>query len=262
MKHLILKRLVTALIAVIFLAGCAEIPLKPDPGKTKSAFWADQKTRNRVLEHVVSKMAVHFEGKSEKVTGQGQLAQEIPDFARMELRDPLGRLQLLATLSGKDFLATYPTRHLTFRDKSSGKDYLKKVLGGGLSFQKLGWLAWGILPNDATETAMSWEWDGKIGRYVGRTSAYRMEIDPEFLMLRKLVLDGEGVQIDYSDFRPCCKGRPETISVPYLIAVRHEKSASSIEMDVTDIKPSGQLDRKIFSQVIPNGFRTVDLGEP
>jgi outer membrane biogenesis lipoprotein LolB len=259
-----------AIIAGLCLAGCAHrVPLEPT-GLAPSAFWKDQAVRRIQLKRISGRLSLHYEGKKESVTGKGNVVADLPGRMRIELRDPLGRMQYMALLSESRLLAYYPSEKTVYTDSSGGKNYLRHFLGMQLSFDDLQQLFFGILPYSGSGELKGWSWNSTDGTYEATFTAgnrtFTLSVDGKLAALRRLTIEspGQQVAVEYTDFKTCCDVKVVPRDAPALareVAVIHEKSKSRIELDWKEIKPldAGALSGPVFHFDVPAGVEKVPL---
>lgn len=188
------------------LSACTHMAKKAPREISAGGFWQEQVARKGIFQPVTGKVSVHWEGNNESVTGQGRLVSDYPSPFRMEMRDPLGKMQLLVVLTGANFVAYYPTRNMAYVDKTSGLSFMKKNLGLHASLEDVQALMLGMLPTRWKVTKFdSWGWDETLGSYVGKMkqgeTTLDCEADGNTGALRKIRWRGsETLEVEYANF--------------------------------------------------------------
>lgn len=253
-------------IVGIFLVGCVHAPKKKATGLTAAQFWAEQNNRGNELKIVSGKLGIHFETKKDNVTGAGRLLTAGPSTLRLELRDPLGKLQMLVTLFQGLATVYYPTEKSAYVDGKGGTAYLRQFLGAEYSFDELRDLMLGILPRTMRPEAAGkkdfdrFEWDGNQGQYVGslklRDRTLTVGIDGETGVLRKL--QTENAEVTFANFSGVKNtGRSEErVLYAETVDIRQKNTGSVIEVDwkeISRLKQSPASD--VFRETLPETVR-------
>ena len=253
-------------LALICLCSCATLPPRKPTGLTPGAFWAEQSHRTNQLPRLEGKLVLRLQSKAQNVSGQGRFVQQGPGLSRLELRDPLGRLQLVLAEDESSFVAYYPRQKEAFVDKQGGKAYVRKFVGVGLSFSELEKLLYGVLPSRFSGTFDKWEWDSTHAAYRGELShgsvvAY---VDPDNASLLELELhfDDEVFHAVFSDPESCCNEATPSASFPLARDVRAELSQShnSIEVEWDRVHREESLrPNSIFRVSLPEDVKKIEL---
>ena len=241
-------------ISIFLVLGCVHAPVKPVPFEAND-FWAEQGMRWEALSLVLGKITARISGKEGTHTGRGHLVTELPARLRLELRDPLGRVQLLIVSMGRELTAYYPAQKLAYIDKSWGKSYFMELLRMELSVTDLQSLFVGFLP--AAKRGETWSWDSESGLYTSHLvlagKEARVHLDPQLLCVRRVVFGGRvPLDVQFRDFQPCCTegGRKRPLAV-----ARHIKLTSdqgSIDVQWEDLQPfQGEKESSAFRVDLP-----------
>lgn len=255
------------LFPLLLVTACAHLPRRSPTGLTPAAFWIAQQTRVTVLSKISGKLNVRYSGKKQSVSGRGRILVQGPQKVRLELRDPLGRLQYVLTLDGKDMVAYYPSQKTAYLDDRAGTEYLREFMGIDVSLSELESLFVGIIPPLSPRNAFaSWDWDPEAGYYRGvldQTKGQKVTawVDGEHGALRDLELDSaaEKIRVHYSDFSSCCGGT-EAVPLASTVAIELERSKVSMEVEWQDIEALGQpRGAEVFQASLPGDVKKIVL---
>lgn len=261
-----------------WLAGCSSVSTSKRVFKSgeeissaQVGFWLDQRFRSSDLKNVLGKLRLSYQTPKESISARGQMLRQGLSRIRMELRDPLGKLHLLAVLDGSQFSAVYPRRKVAYLENRSGNLYFKKTLGFDLSFRDIESLSMGALPAGWRKDAFDrWDWDPTRRQYVGRlTSAGRgitVRVDGERLAIREIeaTLPTDSFRIGYQDMASCCRTAGVDSEVQFSIAHRIEltsrkrRSNLQIEFENVDL-PERARPRGAFEVALPENIRKIRL---
>lgn len=230
-------------LLLALLAGCTHAPPRQPTGLTAAEFWKEQATRKGVTAAFSAKLKLRYEAHKEGISGKGRLLAQAPGGFRLELRDPLGRVQYLVTLSGQEFAAYYPTQKRAYTDRQAGTQYMKRFLGFPFSFRDLESLLVGVLPPSLAEDKFdSWGWVPAEGVYRGVAAkggaVLVCDVDPDTAAIRSLRWESgrETATVTYGDFSPCCGGQ-KSIRLGDSVSVALKQAASKVEAEWDDIAP-------------------------
>lgn len=252
--------------ALLILVSCVHKPPRQPSGLKASDFWNDQRLRREAARLLSAKLQLRYQGRSESVSGKGRMLSQLPDHLRLELRDPLGRVQYLVTVNGERFVAYYPTQKRAYLDKQSGAAYMKRFLGVGFTFKDLQSLLLGLLPPGAkAEKFDEWGWAGAEEEYRGQLKRdgerLVVDVDPDSAAIRELTWETKSdvAHVTYSDFAPCCGG-DKSIRLAAVVTVGLGRTASKVEAEWDDIT---QLDapkeNEVFTVALPEGVQQIFL---
>ena len=250
----------------LFILGCAHISEKPPTGLTPTQFWAEQANRAAELKAFSGKLTLHFEAKKESVTGQGRVLGRSPGQLRLELRDPLGKLQYLMALNGNQMTAFYPTEKIAYLDNRGGGAYLKEYLGADYSFEDLRDLMVGLIPrsmqNGAKKEFDQWQW--RSGRYDGtfksKDKTITVSVDGESGTLRKLKSESklETIEVNFSDLMPVKVPHGDRLLVAEIVEVKQKSSGTRIEVNWAEVMPVAQPpNAEVFKVDLPDNVRKI-----
>lgn len=260
-------------LGLVWMAGCAHTPKALPTGLQPDAFWKEQAARSGDTKQVSSRIYFRYESKKQNLGGQGKLVLQAPGALRMELRDPLGRLQYVATLSEKDFVARYPRQNVAYVDTASGGAYLRRVLGVHVSFHELRDLLVGLIPETLRKNKFdTWEWSDEEGTYVGtfhwKGKRVQAGVDGTRATLTWLKVDGgkpaDTAMIRYTDFDSCCnlEGNGQISQFPLArnVALQMSETGTTVSVEWEDVqsfrepKPS-----EVFKAELPQQTKKVML---
>lgn len=261
-------------LLLLVVVGCSHAPkVRAIPTGLKPAqFWLDQQKRLAEVKQIMGKLRLRYQAKNQSLGGQGRVLGQLPNQARLELRDPLGRTAFLATLEGKDFLAFYPTQKKAYVGEDSGAAFLKQFMGMEASFAELQRMMLGLLPTVAPRNNFDrWEWDAEKGQYRGDLKAKQQTltvfVDPDYSVLRELHWEApaQTIHVTYSDFESCCgaigkMGESTNVPVAQTIKLRMEKVDTSIEIQWDEVVKLEQTrGRDAFQVVLPEEVQKIAL---
>jgi len=237
------------LAGLLSLLGCAHAPTAQPTGLEPQAFWKEQQLRLADTRQVSSRIYFRYEGKKQNLGGQGRLVLQAPDALRMELRDPIGRLQYVATLRDHQFVARYPRQNVAYVDQASGAAYLHRVLGVNVSFEELKDLLVGVIPRTLRKAKFDhWEWSPEEGVYVGtlhlNEKLIEAGVDGRSAALSWLKVDGakkgDSATIRYADFDPCCRlegnGLVSEFPLAHSVTLQMADTGTSVSLEWQDVK--------------------------
>lgn len=251
---------------LIFLGGCTHLPPRQPTGLTANDFWKDQVLRRKLTGSISAKLRLRYEAHKEGISGKGRLLTQAPNQLRLELRDPLGRVQYLVTLSGSQFAAYYPTQKRAYRDSSGGMQYMKRFLGFPFSFRDLESLLVGVLPPSiSSDRFETWGWvpDKEVYRGVSSKDGAVLvcDVDPDTAAIRSLQWESgkEVAIVTYSDFAPCCGGS-QSVRFGDSVSVQLKLAASKVEAEWDDIAPlSVQKGEDVYKLALPPDVQQIIL---
>lgn len=262
-----MKYSVLFLLPIVFLT-CTHIRdgRKTVVNLTPETFWNDQKVRKEIFKEFRGDISLNMAAQNQKIFGKGRMVAKEAMGASMDLRDPLGRTQLLLTLSGNNFWAFYPQEKLVYADTQAGKAYFKKMLGTQMDLKDLQALVVGILPWRKKQFD-SWVWNNEKSVYHGelRGKGFTINcfVDPYEIALTgiRLELGSEITEFHFSDFSKCCsktsQSEPSNISLAHHVSVEIPRERTSLKMDWKDIS-NGQTSTA-FNFSAPKNIRQIDL---
>lgn len=199
-----MNRFLLFIIPFFLLLGCQHKVVRTATGLDSKKFWSEQEKRAAAFHSYSAKINLRYQGKEESISGKGNVLVDGTRGVRMELRDPLGRLQYVLT-SKKDLVtALYPREGLAYSDTQKGIKYFEHMLGLALTVDDLRLLWLGILNSSAHLS--SFEWSEADADYVASVSQngsdYHLEINPDTAAIMKLnVKKGSSTfQVSYAEF--------------------------------------------------------------
>jgi hypothetical protein len=262
------------LIGAILISACSSTgPVQPaqvvKPQELWDLFWKSQNRKQEETQFTQSKIRIDMVEKKRSLSGTGTLLAN-PDGLRLEVRDPLGRLQYLVGLqSKKDFIAYYPSQNVAYLDGVQGARYLREFLNLGMSFSELKELWWGVLPFSKGEARLeSIKNAEKKGQYwisLGK-AAIQAEalVDSETGDLLKLNWRSPSFEADFefSDFARCCQEHISEDELPRVarnVFLKNGKQDSEIELQWVEIFPAKNKENGLFTIDIPKQVRKIFL---
>ena len=252
-------------LLVLMMAGCAHTPPRQPTGLKAADFWSKQRERRAAISRLQAKVHVRYQGPRESVSGKGRLLFDFPDRLRLEIRDPLGRLQYLAAVDREAFTAYYPSQARAYRDAQAGRAYVRRFLGIPLSFRDLQSVFLGVI-GDATGVGSftEWEWVPDRGQYrgVGSVGATRVicHVDPDTALPVEVEWEtgGERLSVHYADFENCCAGPPILLAHEVEIAVESGGTRVATEWGAVE-RVKDKIQGQAFKVLIPDGVAVVAL---
>lgn len=258
-------------IFVLTLAACSHGPTRESAptGLKASDFWREQERRQAQTNQIAGKLRLRYKGKKNNIGGAGRWLAQFPNQARLELRDPLGRLAYLVTLEGTNFVAYYPSQKRAFIGGEGGKGYLKQFLGLDARFGDLQRLSLGLVPAAVEKSAGSWEWDEATGTYRANLKAKEGKfvafVDPKTASLREIAADlgAEKVRVVYEDFDDCCGPlSSDVVSFGNAVRVYMLNAQTQVEVDWEEITPLDKpRGKEVFKADLPQDVRRIPVGE-
>lgn len=264
--------------ALICLGGCTQSPVASSPKAllpgatelTADRFWEDQKERVDEAAQISAKVRVSYQGRGgKKISGNGRLVLQPDQKLRLELRDPLGRIHYLATLTDGHFVAHYPRQKLAYIDDKAGGAYVLDFLGIAFNFSDLHSLLLGILPGRfAKATFETWHFDKPTNTYRGLLTVgdYRVlaTVDAGSAALRGLELSSKAgkITLDYSAFEPCCHGiaASHSVRVAQVVDLKLDRARTSLSIEWEKIVPLDQArPEEVFRLEIPEQDQKIVL---
>lgn len=261
-------------VALFLFCGCAHRQPLPDPGRGPELLWGDQTNRARFFSKVTGRLTLGYEGNRQSVSGHGQVLSDLKGRLRIELRDPLGRVQYLALLYKEHLAAYYPSEKVAYTDSRSGEKYLKKFLNIELSFADLQAFFLGILPGGVIgqKELAEWKWEPYQGVYLTSVKRgnrqYQLKVDGSTgaILRATIELPHQKVEVAYSNFKSggatnVNASEHDSVWLGYVVEIHHEASQSSIEVDWKDLHPieSGVERDELFQFQAPEGTRKISL---
>ncbi len=257
------------LILVLLLSACASKPAKKavPTGLTAFDFWKRQVARTEEAKSLSAKLFVRYTGPKESVSGRGRLFSELPRHLRMELRDPLGRVQYVAATEEDKFTAYYPGQKRAYTDTKAGGAYVRRFLGLPLSFKDMQSSLLGLVPKAAKVDRFSdWKWDENLGAYVGKGGAganrVTAVVDADNGQLTDLTWETgkETIRVAYSEFSACCgKGKGVT-QFAHLVDIKVDKGETAVSAEWDDVAPlPANTTSEFFRVAVPEGVSVTPL---
>ncbi len=267
-------RKIGLLVFLFLISSCAFLqprpPVKPIEAKEFWAvFWRNQTRKKLETQAIQGKIRLDMAEKKQTLSGTGTLYSS-PEGLRLELRDPLGRLQYAAVLDGKKFfLAYYPSQNRAYSDKAQGGIYLREFLGLGMSFYDLKDLWLGILPFKRSELQLeSVEKTDREGQLLAVLKKGKLQIDAlvdsttgEILNLEWKNFDFKA-NFEFSEFAKCCEEYTTQNELPRVgrsVFLKIENQASELDLEWVEIVPPSEKGKGIFSLELPGSVRKIIL---
>ncbi len=246
---------ILSLTAVFLFVRCSHVPLVKPTGLLQTSFWEEQTHRRLQMRSILAKAKISYLGKDESLTGIARVRSIESNGFRLEIRDPLGRMQLLSVLHGVSFTAYYPTRKLAYRDTLSGLRFLDQLFGAALSMSELQSLVLGLLPASIKSPFLHWDWDQQEGAYVGNTQlndrSFTCVVDAYTAVLRRIEISPRLVFL-YSDFRTCCDSNNSRLG--HQVLFENQQAQTSITIDWEEIRQDSEQTAN-FKIDVPKGTR-------
>lgn len=259
----------TIYILLILIVSCSHTPVVVSPPRDipQPEFWQGQELRTQSTRRLQGTVVVRAQWKKQRLTGRGQFLTQLPAQVRMELRDPLGRLQYLLNLSGSNVTAYYPREKLVYLDEKSGEAYLTKFMGLDITLPELQDFLIGRIPNrfETIPQFDEWAWEGATGYYRGvmKWGGRHLvaEVDPRTLALKALRIENkiEEILIQYKDFAPCCHPT-KNIQVAQTVRVSLKVANTEFEFSWKTLEAfKTPKNDEVFSVQLPEGVKTIVL---
>lgn len=201
------------LVGLFFaLSGCVHqkpVSLEDSKPLTWEQVGNEQKLRTDAFSTLLGKMSVEFEGRDESVRGLGTSGVLLPNDYLLEIRDPVGRLHFQAVNRGSAFEGYFPRHKTVYKDRASGRSFFQKNWGIPISFPEMSRLSAGLLPK-SFEKQRPHFFSPKDGFYEGKfevdgaEATVDLNSDGALTRLSWHRKDGD-VDVNWRDFRPCCK---------------------------------------------------------
>lgn len=246
-------------LGVVLVIACTSMPEIKPTGLTADRFWQEQTQRTAYLSSISARARLRYVGKKESLSGRARIVGDLPDRVRLELRDILGRMQMLATVDGNTYTVYYPFRRLAISDPYAGRSYHWRVFETRLSFSELAFLSLGLIPPGWGSSFDIWEWDGGTGVY--RASLTKDDttvfcvIDRDLAVLRELRVGG-ATRFTYSDFfRSVESSQP---NLGHSVAFQNQTAGTEISIQWEEVKKEVS-DRSLFRIQIPEGVEKIVL---
>jgi len=253
------------LIVSLLISGCGSVAILPEPVNFKPVnFNKDQAKRVKLLKRFSSSLRIRYKGKGMSLSGKGNAVTEVPNYTRIELRDPFGRTQNIVVLNKKLLITYYPTKKRAYFDNEAGKRYLKNMAGVSLSFKTFQYLLIGALPRDLQKKKLKdLKWDGRAGVYrttiTGKHYVAELFIDPNRYTLRKvrLIKGDEAIVVTYEDTWECCEGNLKTkVFMPGEVALESVDDDLAVQVSWNKIKVLREpIDKRVFKIQLPKYVR-------
>jgi outer membrane biogenesis lipoprotein LolB len=262
------------LIGAIWLSGCSSMgPIAPSkivkPQDLWELFWKSQEKKREETQFTQSRIRIDLVEKKRSLSGTGTLLSN-PDGLRLEVRDPLGRLQYLVGLqSKKEFVAYYPSQNVAYFDGAEGAHYLKEFLNLGMSFSELKELWWGVLPFQKGEARLeSIKNSEKSGQYwllLGKAAIQAealVDVETGDLLKLKWRTPSFEADFEFSEFARCCQEHISEEELPRVgrnVFLRNGKQESEIELEWVEILPAKRQEKGMFEVEVPKPVRKIFL---
>lgn len=260
-------------LGLIVLSGCSSLgPSQPFQSVTSEELWdriwENQSQRQSQVRAIRSKIQLSLAEKKRSLSGTGILISKAEEV-RLELRDPLGRLQYsVAQSENHPFVAFYPSQNVAYFDFAKGRNYLKRFLKIDLKFSDLRDLWLGILPyqrNELKLISMVPVIDKRVYEVKIRKAedVWKAVVDPRNGDILKLNWSrgGAGAEFEFSEFARCCEVHLTEQELPRIGRNVFFKNSdgSEIELEWSSIEPSSNLDPQLFQIEIPKGVKKLKI---
>lgn len=261
-------RWVSFIILASLLVSCVSQPRRKEvqlseAKKLWELFWENQAKKREVTRRVQGKIRLQLTDKHQSISGNGSFYSS-PEGLRIELRDPLGRLQYINVLKGKSiFSAYYPTQSKVYFDRVQGRAYLRDFLGLEINFYELKELWLGILPFKKSEAqlekAIDLEGQGQTlltfngGGFQSEVSIDSQSGEALNFNLKTAHFDAH---FEFSEFARCCEEQLSQNELPRLarnVFLKIENERTEIDLDWVEIIPALKTPPGLFTLgLLPN----------
>jgi len=232
-------------LVLFVVSACSHTPRAQPTGLGQAGFWSEQTQRSQEVKLLSGKVRLSYQGRKQSVSGKGRLLSQLPAQARMELRDPLGRVAYVVALNGKKFTAYYPSQKRAFVGEDGGREYFKSSMGLEAGFDELQRMLLGLLPERAGKGPFpNWEWDDGKGAYRADMKRgdthWHLFIDGKSAALRQVTIESptETIMVQYSDYGPCCGSLDSgnQIALASTVQVTMDRAGTAVELQWEDIE--------------------------
>lgn len=226
-------------IVILFLSQCSHFIKKEPKGFEQARFWKDQQQRAQLLNKISAKMTIYYEWKEKGIGGRANLLAHMPKNLRLEIRDPIGRLQHVLTLSKPKVVAYFPSNKVVYYDDQGGSLFFRRFFGAKMTVSDFHSLLVGVIPKELAKANFDeWHWNGKRGLYEGVLKSQKEKliafIDPERGMASEIIMENVDtvVKIEYGDFQSCCGAtEPEgKLKLAFSLTLSNKNPRSSIDV--------------------------------
>ncbi len=258
-----------ALGLALLLSGCAskppvqQAPLVPLAPRD---FFRDQAERRRVLQDFSGKLKLSYVTEKNPVSGSGRIVGAALDRVRIELRDPLGRLQYVLLKQGERVAASFPRSQKAVTENSGGRAYFQQVLGAPWSLGDLVALFTGRLPKGwESQPVKSWKWDGEKAAYRGLLEdgkhSVTVWVDAKNTSLQSLVwkVGEQTLEVDYEDYDACCEPQ-DSFKLAHKVSLKLPGEKSEVGVVWDTLKKAAQpAPLALFDFQAAPGDKVVEL---
>ena len=261
------------LMSVIWICSCSSLaPKKASQAFNQKEVW-DRLWKNQALKRVQTRMiqakiqlSLLENGKS--LSGSGMFLSNLGTL-RIEVRDPIGRVQYSAGVgSKKKFVAYYPSKNVAYYDFLEGQAYLRKFLKLEMNFIELKDLWLGILPFQ--EPSVQWismesgAEEGTVEILLKKgIEPISLSVNPETGDVLKLKWNRSELrsEFEFSEFARCCEEHVTQTELPQIgrSVFLKNNQGTELELEWTDIVGVEKTDLKSFNLEIPSTVKKVDL---
>lgn len=264
-------KLVFYLVNLWVIAACTTPgPLKGknnvDREQLLSRIWINQEMRLKEVQSFRAKIQLSLTEKGRSLTGTGFLIST-PLGLRLELRDPLGRLQYsVAVIENNKFVAYYPSQNLAYLDSVAGRKYLSSFLKLNIGFLTLKDIWLGILPFKKSETRLvsvaASQTEGLIDLVLESSQGlWNAIVDPETGDVIKLKWQSSEFkpEFEFSEFSRCCESLITQNELPRIGRAVYLKNnqESEVELEWSEIVSGVEKKSEIFKMEIPASVKKV-----
>jgi hypothetical protein len=243
------KKLVLGVWSVgILVSGCVSKPPVEAPLRqvTSRDFLRDQAERRRVLQDFSGKLKLSYVTQSNPVSGSGRIVGFSLDRIRIELRDPIGRLQYVLTKQGERVAAWFPRNQTAMTENTGGRAYFEQVLGAPWSLGDLAALFMGRLPAAWESKPMKqWKWDPEKQAYRGLfeegMQSLIVWVEPKHTSIQSLLwnLGDRSLSVEYDDLDLCCEPQP-SFKLAHKVDLKLPKEGSEVGVVWDSLRKSAQ----------------------
>jgi outer membrane biogenesis lipoprotein LolB len=265
-----MKRVFYFLVLWVLSACTTPGPLKNknniDSNKLFARIWANQELRLTQVQSFRAKIQLSLTEKGRSLSGSGFLIST-PLGLRLELRDPLGRLQYSVGVTETDkFVAYYPSQSIAYFDSSAGKKYLKSFLKLDIGFLTLKDIWLGILPFKKTDanlvSVVPAETEGLSDVTIESSQGiWKASVDPETGDVIKLKRQSSEFkpEFEFSEFARCCESLITQNELPRIgrgVYLKNNQE-SEIELEWSEIVSIAEKKSDIFKMELPASVKRV-----
>ncbi len=239
---------------LIFIISCSHLKTLRTKLTTVD-FWKLQQHKLYVLDSFSTKFSISLSSVKDTLSGRASLISEKFEKIRLEITDPFGRIQFLATTLNGDFLASLISKKEIYTDTKGGFSYISSFFNIPLSLKELTMILFGVLPDTLVKKELGeLEWLRDKNLYqmtLPNKSKWKILIGDEG-NIREIFCKLEDREIlityfDYSNF--------ETCEFPYEVELKVMPNETLLEVSIKHLKKLKNLDSRKYYYDIPHGFK-------